>query len=122
MSERKRFKAQHTFEKRQGESKRIREKYPDRIPVIAERDVRSNIPDIDKIKYLVPTDLTVAQFVFVVRTRLKLEGDQAIFLFINNTLPPSGALMGQIYKENKDPDGFLYILYAGESTFGSEEQ
>jgi GABA(A) receptor-associated protein len=39
-------------------------------------------------------------------------------LFINNTLPPAASLMSQIYKEHKDTDGFLYVIYSGESTFG----
>ena len=26
--------------------------------------------------------------------------------------------MGQIYQEHKDEDGFLYIVYSGENTFG----
>lgn len=26
--------------------------------------------------------------------------------------------MGSIYEENKDEDGFLYIAYSGENTFG----
>ena len=33
----------------------MREKYPDRIPVIVERAAGSDIPDIDKKKYLVCT-------------------------------------------------------------------
>lgn len=28
------------------------------------------------------------------------------------------ATMGQIYQEHRDSDGFLYIAYSGESTFG----
>jgi GABA(A) receptor-associated protein len=46
---------------------RVRSKYPDRIPVICEKAAKSNVPDIDKKKYLVPSDLTVGQFVLVVR-------------------------------------------------------
>ena len=34
------------------ESARIREKYPDRIPVIVEKVEKSDIPDIDKKKYV----------------------------------------------------------------------
>lgn len=49
-------------EKRKLEAERIRSKYPERVPVICERDARSDIPDIDKKKYLVPADLTVSQF------------------------------------------------------------
>lgn len=28
------------------------------------------------------------------------------------------ASMGQVYEEHKDDDGFLYIAYSGENTFG----
>jgi GABA(A) receptor-associated protein len=44
------FKLEHPLEKRQAEANRIREKYPDRIPVIVEKAERSDIPDIDKKK------------------------------------------------------------------------
>ncbi|MED6218682.1 hypothetical protein PIB30_028643 [Stylosanthes scabra] len=112
------FKLEHPLERRQAEASRIREKYPDRIPVIVEKAERSDIPDIDKKKYLVPADLTVGQFVYVVRKRIKLSAEKAIFVFINNTLPPTAALMSAIYEENKDDDGFLYMTYSGENTFG----
>ncbi|KAG0471339.1 hypothetical protein HPP92_015885 [Vanilla planifolia] len=94
------------------------EKYPDRIPVIVEKAERSDIPDIDKKKYLVPADLTVGQFVYVVRKRIKLSAEKAIFIFVKNTLPPTAAMMSAIYEENKDEDGFLYMTYSGENTFG----
>ncbi|NP_001238323.1 uncharacterized protein LOC100305892 [Glycine max] len=113
------FKLEHPLERRQAESARIRDKYPDRIPVIVEKAERSDIPDIDKKKYLVPADLTVGQFVYVVRRRIKVSAEKAIFVFIYNTLPPTAALMSSIYEENKDDDGFLYMTYSGENTFGS---
>jgi GABA(A) receptor-associated protein len=115
------FKREHTFEKRKSEAARIRSKYPDRVPVICEKDERSDIEPIDKIKYLVPQDLTVGQFVYVVRKRIKLSPEKAIFIFINNVLPPTAALMSQIYDEQKDEDGFLYVQYSGENTFGGFE-
>jgi len=113
------FKSDHTLDQRQTESERIRQKYPERVPVICERADRSqSVVDIDKKKYLVPSDLTVGQFMFVIRKRLKLPPEQAIFLFVNGTIPPTGALMNQIYDEHRDVDGFLYITYSGENTFG----
>lgn len=113
------FKEEHTLEKRQAEATRIKEKYPDRIPVIVERAESSkSIPDIDKKKYLVPADLTVGQFVYVIRKRIKLSPERAIFIFIDNKLPPSASLMSAVYEEMKDKDGFLYIKYSGENTFG----
>jgi len=119
MAPKSEFKNQHPFDKRKAEAQRIRAKYPDRIPVIAEKAADSDIPDIDKKKYLVPADLSVGQFVYVIRKRIKLKAEKAIFIFVNNTLPPTAALMSQVYKENKDEDGFLYVLYSGESTFGT---
>ena len=77
-------------DKRMAEAKRIRSKYSDRIPVICERANKTDIPDIDKKKYLVPSDLTVGQFVYVIRKRIELPPEKAIFLFVNNILPPTG--------------------------------
>ena len=83
------YKQDHPMDKRSAEAARIREKYPDRIPVICEKDPRSDIPPVDKRKYLIPMDLTVGQFVYVIRKRIKLAPEQAIFLFVSaGTLPP----------------------------------
>lgn len=112
------YKINKNFEDRCKESNKIREKYPDRIPVIVDRRDKSNIPDIDKHKFLIPNDLTVGQFVYVIRKRIKIAPEKAIFVFINNVLPPTAALLSQIYDEHKDEDGFLYIVYSGENTFG----
>jgi len=105
-------------EKRQSESQRIRAKYPDRVPVICEKADRSDIPDIDKKKYLVPSDLTVGQFQYVIRKRIKLAPEKALFIFVANSIPPTASLMSTVYDEQKDDDGFLYVQYSGESTFG----
>ncbi|CAN0908527.1 Autophagy-related protein 8f [Linum grandiflorum] len=115
------FRQEHDNEKRKAEAARIREKYPDRIPVIVEKAERSEIPNIDKKnRYLVPSDLTVGQFVYVIRKRIKLSAEKAIFIFVDNVLPPTGAIMSAIYEEKKDEDGFLYVTYSGENTFGME--
>lgn len=115
------FKENHTFDERQTEAKKIREKYPDRIPVIVEKVSRSTIPDIDKKKFLVPADLSVAQFMYIVRRRISLPSEKAMFLFVNKVLPTTSASMGTIYSENHDEDGFLYVAYSGENTFGLHE-
>mmetsp|Transcript_5605 Transcript_5605/g.8598 ORF Transcript_5605/g.8598 Transcript_5605/m.8598 type:complete len:126 (+) Transcript_5605:118-495(+) len=112
------FKEGHPLEKRKSEAERIRAKYPDRVPVICEKADRSDIPDIDKKKYLVPADLTVGQFHYVIRKRIKLAPEKALFLFCSNSIPPNGALMSTVYEEQKDEDGFLYIQYSGDNTFG----
>jgi len=79
------------------------------LQVICEKVEKSDIATIDKKKYLVPADLTVGQFVYVIRKRIKLSPEKAIFIFVDEVLPPTAALMSAIYEEHKDEDGFLYI-------------
>ena len=112
------FKGTHSFEKRKDEAQRIKSKYPDRIPVIVEMMKGSLAPMVDKNKYLVPMDLSLAQFMFVIRKRVKLDSQQAIFVFANGCPTEATASMGDIYDRQKDEDGFLYMTYATENTFG----
>jgi GABA(A) receptor-associated protein len=112
------FRAKYSFEKRFEEATRILGKYPERVPIICER-ITTNIPEIDRKKYLCPRDLSIANFMYVIRKRLKLSSEKSIYLFINNKIMPStSSLLGVIYENYKDKDGFLYISYGGESTFG----
>jgi GABA(A) receptor-associated protein len=113
------FKQTYSFEYRFLESQRGIQNYPNRIPIICEKSRHMDLPDIDKNKYLVPWDLTVAQFIYVIRKRIKLRPEEAIFLFIGDTISTSSAIMGELYNYHKDPDGFLYIQYTKENTFGS---
>lgn len=71
-----RFKQEFSLEARKGESERIRAKYSDRVPVIVEKGSHSAVPEIDKKKFLVPVDLTMGQFMYVVRKRLKLPANE----------------------------------------------
>ena len=86
-------KDEHPLDVRKASSASIRAKHPDRIPVIVEKRQRdASLPEIDKKKFLVPSDLTVGQFVYVIRKRIKLAPEQAIFLFVSaGTLPPTVA-------------------------------
>lgn len=112
------YKEEHLFEHRLTESRKIRSKYPDRVPVIVEKVPNSNIQEIDKRKFLVPADISVAQFMWIIRQRIDLPQARAIFLFIAKSLPQSSATLSEIYEEFKDEDGFLYVAYSGENTFG----
>ena len=107
-----------TFQERVEESHKIKTKYPDRVPVICEKNPGSGLDMLDKRKYLVPNDLTATQFLFIIRKRLKLASDKGIFLFVNNMIAPSTHTMIELYNEYKDADGFLYMNYTEENVFG----
>merc|ERR1712025_1305641 len=112
------YKEEHPFEKRRAEGEKIRRKYPDRVPVIVEKSPKARIGDLDKKKYLVPSDLTVGQFYFLIRKRISLRPEDAPFFFVNNVIPPTSATMGSLYQEHHEEDFFLYIAYSDESVYG----
>ncbi len=115
------FKVRHSFEKRIEESSRILQKYPERVPVICEKGFGSQLPDIDRKKYLCPNDISIANFMYIIRKRIKLSPEKSIFLFCGDdatSLLPTACLMSQAYEQHKSTDGFLYITYNAESTFG----
>ena len=106
--------------KRKAESDKIKQKYTDRVPIICEKDQKSKMKDVDKTKYLVPVDLTVSQFNFIIRKRLELSKDSALFLLVSGKHSITGdTTMDEIYEKHKDAeDGFLYIVYTSELTWG----
>ena len=112
------FKNKLTFEKRKQESTNISKKYPGRIPIIVQKHCDSKLPEVDKCKYLVPKDMTMGQFLFVVRKRVKLGPEQALFITVNGTLVSSVKTIGDISCDLSDEDGFLYVIYTNENTFG----
>jgi len=87
--------------------------------VIVERDVKSDLPDITKRKFLVPSDITIGLFSMEIRKHLpSLDETKSLFLFIDNSLPPTGQVLSQLYEQHQDSDGFLYIVYSGIGYFG----
>lgn len=116
------FQKTHPFEKRREEADRIRRRYPDRIPIICEAKTQMDFK-LDKTKYLVPKDLTVGQFQYVIRKKLKCSPESALFLFAvdkeGQYLLPTAQLISTAYENHKQEDGFVYFVATSENTFGT---
>lgn len=99
---------------------RLADKFPGRIPVFVLRDKRidPSVPHLEKTKFLVPNDLTVGQFIYIIRRQLKLPSEKALFLFVGGNLPTTSALMREMFTLYKSPDGALRVTYMSESVFG----
>lgn len=112
------YRTSKTYEERTEESRKMRAKYPERIPVICQKTPQSTLSSLYKSKYLVPKELTSSQFLFVIRKRLQLTSEKALFIFIEGALPSSALTFEELYATYKNNDGFLYVSYAEENVFG----
>ena len=112
------YKLLNSFDDRLKESTRIKLKHTDKIPVIIDKYRTKDLIQIDKHKYLLPYDLTIAQFLFIIRKKIKLSPEQSIFIFCNNILLTSNKTISEVYDLYKDDDNFLYLYYDIENTFG----
>ena len=113
------FKKKNTHAHRKQESELIREKYPDRVPVIIEQGNSWDHSPLDKAKYLVPSDVTIYHLQYILRKRVKMTDRESIFLFCGQNMVKSDTLISKLYESKRDPDGFLYMTYSQESVFGS---
>jgi GABA(A) receptor-associated protein len=113
------FKKKYKFDQRLKESSKVLEKYEGRFPIIVYKDKKSLLPEINKTKFLAPGDLTLGQFLYIIRKRIDLSEKETLFLFINESILATGSeTISKIYNEYKDKDGFLYISYCSENVFG----
>jgi GABA(A) receptor-associated protein len=113
------FSSKKSLEERKEESKQILEKYSDRIPIIITIGPKSAIKPMKKNKFLAPKNISLGQFAATIRTRINLKPSEALFLFINDTLPAMNDTIIRLYDMHKNIDGFLYVNITEESTFGS---
>ena len=123
------FKKQFSLDQRISESQRIISKYPDRIPIIIE--CSKDLDDlIKKRKFLVPKDISVSYLLYIVRRKIRIDSNKAVFMFSENKLLCAQSMIGSLYDEyiNKQisidggdcvkGDRFFYITLSYENTFG----
>jgi len=98
----------------------IRAKFPAKIPVIVERyGKETTLPMLDKTKFLVPQEITMSQFITIIRNRMQLHSTMSFYLLVNNkALVSLSRTMAEVYRECHDEDGFLYVTYASQEVFG----
>lgn len=100
----------------------LHKKYPHHVCVFVQKSGSSaDLPPLDKHKFLVPKNLSVGSFMFMIRKRMSLPADKALFLFIGDTLPTSSSTMAELYALHGSA-GYLNVVYAGESTFGEQNR
>ena len=101
----------------------IEKYYPNKVPVIIQKSERDKqLPDLEKIKYLIPSDMIYSSLMIYIRNILirKLPPSTALFLSTESgNIPCCTDTMNKIYREHSDKDdNFLYLFYCTENTFG----
>lgn len=131
------FKAKNDLETRTDQATKMRERCPEKIPVILEKYQGSKEADkgftVTQTKFLVPSDFTYGKFLAVVRERMQssnqdssadsfvqLDHKQSLYIFFaDNRLQKMDRSMAEIDDKCKDQDGFLYGAYTSQEVFGS---
>ena len=109
------------FEKRKMEALFIKNKYPDKVPVICEKYKGSHLGELEKKKFIVPKDMYTYQFNFLIRKRLRMSDSASgcLYFFVGGKhILKSDKNMEEAYDKYKSPDGFLYIFFSEENTLG----
>ena len=114
------YKKEKSLEERKEEYQKVIEEHPGKIGVICEKAPQSNIVDIEKSKYLINEEFNLTQFTSIIRKKLNMDKEDAIFFLVKGKTTLSGNdSMIDIYNKYKDEDGFLYIAYASEEVWGN---
>lgn len=97
--------------------------YPDKVAIIIQKHPNEKtLAEFDKNKFLVPLEMNYHGLMMVIRERVcsKISPTTAIYLSTENgTMLTSTQTISDIFHYHKDEeDGFLYLYYTGENTFG----
>ena len=112
-----------SLQERINRSEALREKYPHCVPVILSKNKNDKIlQDNIHSKYLVPKNVQISYLLISIQKKLKLDSNKALFLFVqkdnNSFLVSSSMNIHELYNTYSSNDGFIYLIYTTENTFG----
>ena len=116
------YKKEKSLEERRKEYQKIIEEHPGKIGVICQKAPKSKIQEAEKSKYLINQEMNITNFTSLIRKRLNMDKEDALFFLVNGKKVLSGnETIQDIYDKYKDEDGFLYIAYASEEVWGNHK-
>jgi len=124
------FAQKHSFVQRRKQSTAVLKKYGDRVPIVIQPQPGClNAPWLDGSKFLVPKTQTIASLLCHIREKMALKSEIGLFFLVgtsaNSATKEQYALIGGcdmvglLYTQYAKDDGFCYVYYSEESTFGA---
>ena len=109
-----------TFEKRLQQAQRLKNQFPDSVPVVVLKDPRSSLPDaVHNQLFVVPKQLPASEFTALIRKKIHLPKTQTMVLFINSRILITAEVsIFELYTRHCAEDGYLYILCTNHESFG----
>jgi GABA(A) receptor-associated protein len=113
-----------SFQERIERSNALKQKYPHCVPVIVKKNKNDVIlQDQIQSKYLIPKNVEISYLLISIKKKLKLDANKALFVFVqknneNSFLVTPSMNMGEVYNSYSSSDGFVYLIYTSENTFG----
>jgi len=110
---------QKPFEERKADSERIRAKYPNHVPTkIFKAEAKD--PEISKRDFLLDKNKQACHIFATIRNKYigELKPEEGLHFMVGNNMISGATLMSQVDKDYVDEDGFLYLSYSVEHTYG----
>jgi GABA(A) receptor-associated protein len=105
---------------RRAEAERLLLEHPTKVPTIIEPGRRKdNRYSMAQNKFLILREYSFQEFSQLLRNKLKLKANDSLYLIAgDNVIPTPDQSIARLYESCRDTDGFLYITYASQETFG----
>lgn len=91
---------------------RIRLKYVDRFPIqVIFRNNKKSLTFLSR-------DTKFGEFYEGIIKHANLKSNEALFIFVNNTIPNRHTMISTLFNEHKNEDGYMEMIAMPENSFG----
>ena len=104
------------LEERKKKSKVYLDNNPSKVPVLVESVEKEW--EFEKSKFLLPKNFNIAKLALMVKQYKKSKEDEAMYIYAGNRIMRADKLIGKIYEEYKEKDGFLYLRISNVPSLG----